>query len=436
VITRLAEQIADAVMYEGYVLYPYRASAPKNRARWQIGLVAPRSFAEAVQSDPWFTQTECLAEVRAGAVLQVRVRCLHVQERQVSVPAGAGQEPWRTVDRIVVNGRSIAAWDEATTAEFASEPLPLAHAASESCWTWTLGAAEAVEFVHDADKAVAARIVRRRLPVLAAVRLATEPCGPLLKIRIRVENLTRCGAVTLAQRDTALRASLAGTHAILAIEHGAFVSLMDPPAAVSDLARSCVNTNTFPVLVGSTGSREVMLSSPIILYDYPAVAPESRGDLCDGTEIDELLTLRVRTLTDEEKREARETDPRAARILDQCEGASPQDMAALHGAVRSFESFLNPDSEPAPEDASVNVGGIRIARGSRVRLQPARITDSLDICVAGRTGTVRAVYRTLEDKPYVAVTVNDDPFAAEGEKYRRALFFHPEELEPIDEGAA
>jgi hypothetical protein len=352
------------------------------------------------------------------------------------VPVGAGPEPWRTVDRAVVNGESIAAWDEAVTAEFLSEPLPLADRPSESCWTWALDAAEAVEIVCDERNALAARILRRRRPILAAVRIATEPCGPLLKIRIRVENLTRSTVVTLAQRATALRESLAGTHAILAIEKGAFVSLLDPPAAFSGLAGSCVNTNTFPVLVGSADSRDVMLASPIILYDYPAVAPESRGDLCDGTEIDELLTLRVRTLTDDEKREARATDPRAARILDQCEGASPQDMAALHGAVRSFESFLNPDNEPAPEDASVDVAGIRIARGSRVRLQPARITDSLDICVAGRIGTVRAVYRTLEDRPYVAVTVNDDPFAAEGEKYRRALFFHPEELEPIDEGVA
>ena len=63
--TRAAVQIADAVLYEGYVLYPYRASAPKNRLRWQVGLVAPRSFAEAAGSDPWFTQTECLAEALA-----------------------------------------------------------------------------------------------------------------------------------------------------------------------------------------------------------------------------------------------------------------------------------------------------------------------------------------------------------------------------------
>jgi hypothetical protein len=257
-----------------------------------------------------------------------------------------------------------------------------------------------------------------------------------VKVRVRVENVTRCSATTLADRDEAVRQSLAGTHAILAIEGGAFVSLLEPPDNVAALAASCVNIHTFPVLAGAAGSREVMLSSPIILYDYPAVAPESLGDLCDGTEIDELLTLRVRTLTDDEKREARATDARAAQIIDRCDAASAQAIRQLHGTCRSFESFLNPADDPQPEEASVTVGDRRIARGSRVRLQPARVTDSLDICLTGRSGIVTAVYRTLEDQPYVAVTLDDDPFGAEGAKYRRSLFFHPHELVPLEGGAA
>ena len=67
-----------------------------------------------------------------------------------------------------------------------------------------------------------------------------------------------------------------------------------------------------------------------------------------------------------------------------------------------------------------------------MRLQPARVTDSLDICLTGRTGVVSAVYRTLENRPYLAVTLDDDPFGAEGAKFRRALFFQPDELVPLD----
>jgi hypothetical protein len=431
VSTRVAERIADAILYEGYVLYPYRASAPKNHARWQIGLITPQSFAEAVGSDPWFMQTECLAEIGLGAALQVRVRCLHVQERAIEAPGGDGLDDWRSVDRLVVDGHPLVRWDEAVASEFLSQRLTLTAAVTESYWTWRLEAAYASEVVTDGHGTTAARIVRHRRPVVAMVRVATEPCGPLLKIRVRVENVTPCAIDTLANRNEAVVQSLAGTHTILAIDDGAFVSLLDPPGAASAFAASCVNTNTFPVLAGPASSSQVMLSSPIILPDYPAVAPESAGELCDSTEIDELLTLRVRTLTDDEKREARATDARAAHIVDRCDAAAPDAIARLHGTVRSFETFLNPADEPPPETASVDIGGCRVSRGSRVRLQPCRVADSLDICLAGRIGTVTSVYRTLEGDPYVAVRLADDPFGAEGDKYRRRLFFRPDELVPV-----
>ena len=432
--TRAAEQIADAVLYEGYVLYPYRASAPKNRMRWQVGLVTPRTFAEAVGSDPWFTQTECLAEIGQAASLTLRVRCLHVQERTVQAPSGGGRGDWHTVDRLVVDDRPLVPWDEAVAIESSREGLRLTPGAAEWCWAWSLPEATSTEVVHDAGGAAAGRLVRRRRPLEATVRVVTETCGPVLKLRVRVENMSSCSARTLSERDEALRSSLVGTHAILGLEDGAFVSLLDPPEQLSELAASCVNTHTFPVLAGAAGSRGIMLSSPIILYDFPSIAPESRGDLCDGTEIDELLTLRVRTLTDDEKREARATDDRAAQIVDRCDAASPSDIAQLHGALRSFEAFLNPPDEPLPEEASIQLGGVHVRRGSSVRLQPARVTDSLDICVTGRTATVTAVYRTLEGQPYIAVALDDDPYAAEGAKYRRSLFFHPDELVPLAAG--
>jgi hypothetical protein len=435
VTTRGAAQIADAVLYEGYVLYPYRASAPKNRVRWQVGLVAPRVFSETVASDPWFTQTECLAEWSPGAALTVRVRCLQVQERTIEQRLDDRSDRWQPVDRLVVDGQPLISWDEAVACEFVRERVLLDNADGEQSWAWTLDAAAGVDPVRDTTGRLAARIVRHRRPLVAMIRVATSRHGSLVKVRLRVENVTSCGVTALAGRDEAVRQSLAGTHAILAIEGGAFVSLLEPPHDAVALAASCVNIHTFPVLAGPAGSRDVMLSSPIILYDYPAVAPESLGDLCDGTEIDELLTLRVRTLTDDEKREARATDARAAQIIDRCDAASADDIGQLHGTSRSFESFLNPPDEPQPEEASVTVGGRSIARGSHVRLQPGRVTDSLDICLAGRTGIVSAVYRTLEDQPYVAVTLDDDPFAAEGAKYRRSLFFHPHELVPVEGGA-
>jgi hypothetical protein len=410
---RQAGQIADAVLFEGYLLYPYRASAAKNRFRWQVGLVTPRAFSEAAGSDPWFTHTECLAEIRPGASLTITVRALHVQHRVVEDAVDPERDAWRAVDTLVVDERPLITWDEAVVVELAREAL-LDRSPRDWRWPWALDAARDVETVHDRSGRLACRVVRRREPVTALVRVATEPCGPFVKIVVRVENLTACAARALGERDAALRQSLAGVHTVLAVEGGAFVSLLDPPADATPHVAACRNAHTWPVLAGDPGSRNVMLSAPIILYDYPAVAPESPGDSFDATEIDELLTWRVRTLTDEEKREARATDDRAARIIDRAEAAEPSDLQRLHGAVRRFGDV------------------IRI--GDRVRLQPSHRADTLDFCLGGKLATVTGVYRTLEDKPYIAVALDDDPLASSEPRYRRSLFFHPDELVRLEGG--
>ena len=99
-------------------------------------------------------------------------------------------------------------------------------------------------------------------------------------------------------------------------------------------AAECPQHRCWPVLAGPPGATDIVLVSPIILYDYPEVAPESAVALFDSTEIDEILTLRVLTMTDEEKAEARATDPRAREIIDRCEAMTPEDLQRLHGVLR------------------------------------------------------------------------------------------------------
>ena len=154
------------------------------------------------------------------------------------------------------------------------------------------------------------------------------------KLTVHVGNITPIGAV--ATRDEALVRSLASAHAVIGVVDGELVSLLDTPEAMSDVASSCVNIGVWPVLVGEEGSRDRMLASPIILYDYPQVAAESAGDLFDATEIDEILALRVLTLTEDEKREARESDERARQILDRTDTLTPEHWARLHGTLRGL----------------------------------------------------------------------------------------------------
>jgi hypothetical protein len=182
------------------------------------------------------------------------------------------------------------------------------------------------------------------------------------------------------------------------------------------------------VLAGAAGRRDVMLSSPIIMYDHPGVAPESPGDLFDAGEIDEILSLRTLTLTDAEKREARATDPRAKAIVDRVDALPEEVFARLHGAVRSLRSV-------APEDDAVTIDGVRVTRGSRVRLAPRRSgTDAHDVFLRDRTARVQAVLLDVEDERHVAVVLEDDPGADLHEWYGRYYYFAPAELIPIEDG--
>ncbi len=145
----------------------------------------------------------------------------------------------------------------------------------------------------------------------------------------------RCGrgcfafSVEISNATPGEAATLCSTHTILRVQGGEFVSALDPEAE-----EACRNEGTWPVLVGEPGERHTMLSSRIILEEYPRVAPESPGDLFDGGEIDQLLTLNILGLTDEEKAEMRATDPRAREILERTEALTQEELMRLHGMVR------------------------------------------------------------------------------------------------------
>jgi hypothetical protein len=227
-----------------------------------------------------------------------------------------------------------------------------------------------------------------------------------------------------------LQRSLVGAHLLLAVDGGSFVSMLEPEEHAAAVA-GCRNRHVWPVLVGDRVRRNLMLASPIVLYDYPAVAKESPGDLCDAAEIDEILSLRILTMTEEEKREARATDPRARQILDRVEALNPEAFAALHGTMRSAD-FFNPPGTPPPDQAFVMVGDARVGKGSRVRLRPNRRADAMDMFLKDQAATVAGVYRDVDERVYVAVTVDADPAASLHESFGRFFYFDPAEVEPIN----
>ncbi|WP_206184626.1 hypothetical protein [Thermoactinospora rubra] len=442
---RIAREVADAVLYEGYLLYPYRASAAKNQARWQFGVLVPPAYTATAEHPS--CQTECLLEAARAeeAVVRIEVRFLQVRARTVERAEAGGHRP---VPVLEVAGRSYLTYDEAVervrdTAVTLGEAL-----AAEKTYDVGCQAARSVEPLTGPRGEPVGRIVRDSRRLDAVLRVRAEPvAGPygLVKLRVRVENTTEW-ADPDASRDDALRCSLIGAHTLLSVEAGAFVSLLDPPAWAAAAASECVNVRTWPVLAGEPGRRDVMLSAPIILYDYPSIAQESPGDLFDATEIDELLSLRTLALTEAEKREARATDPRAAEIIDRVDDLPPEVLERLHGRVRpacrADPPWWDPgaDRSVSPGTDSVVVDGVTVARGSSVRLLPGRGTsrarraDAHDMFLAGRTATVEAVFLDVDGACHLAVTLDDDPGADLQREQGRFLYFAPDEVEPLPGG--
>jgi len=442
----LARKVADAVLYEGYLLYPYRASAAKNQARWQFGVLMPRRWSEDGPDEPWATQTECLLEPEEATTVRVLVRFLHVQAKTVEVvdvEAGTFHE----ADTLPVDGSELVPWDEAAEQEMAVE-APLARLLEgELATPLERPGGRRVEPVNSAAGRLVGRTVRRRWPVLGSVKLSAERLeGPygLVRLRLVLENATAWNDPG-ADRGVALRHSLVAAHSLIGIDQGVFLSLLDPPEWAKPAAEACQNLHTWPVLIGDEGRRDAMLSSPIILYDHPTIAPESPGDLFDATEIDEILTLRTMALTEEEKREARATDERAAAIIDRVDNMPPELLERLHGAVRYLKGVEGTEEEEpelvpwwdpgadrtvSPDSDGVVVAGVTVARGSRVRLRPGQRADAQDMFLAGRLATVEAVFLDVDGNRHLAVTLDEDPAADLQRWHGRFLYFSPDEVEP------
>ena len=459
-----ARKVADAVIYEGYVLYPYRASAEKNQVRWQFGVLAPRPFSESTGSEAWAMQTECVLEAPGSAAVSVQVRFLRVLSRVVEEAPRTEGDAFTPVASLEVDGELWTTWEESSEQQIDVGPFALGSlvnagtsAADETAITLE-GRVER-ELLRDASGRTAGRVVRELRPVCGRVGVsasAVEQAAGLTRLRIRVENLTPWAGHPGVKRDEVVRNSLVAVHVLAALDDGRFISMLDPPEHCRGAVASCRNIGGFPVLIGEGGADDVILSSPIILYDHPEVAPESQGDMFDATEIDEILALRILTLTEEEKREARRTDTLSATIIDRCDAMPPEVFERLHGAIRSLRPPAEPTSlevpvasqeEPVPwwdpeMDASVDpahdtivVGTAEVGKGAKVRLNPTRRADAQDFFLAGRSAVVAGIFHDVDGDVHLAVVLDDDPAAEFHEWYGRFLYFHPEEVEVL-EGAS
>jgi hypothetical protein len=297
------EAVARAVLYEGYLLYPYTRSSTKNQVRWTFGGVYPPAWG----ADPSVMRTECLARPGDGCRIAIRVRCLQLVHR-----AAPGEQPWQEAAERTVAELDLAIADLLAGPRRLPVALPAGHSDEGG--------------VERAWEAIAGQVTVAAAPVAAGV----------LRLTVTIENTTEAPAPL--DRDAALPRAMVSTHTVLRVSGGEFVSLADPPPELAAAAAACANEGTWPALAGRAGSRDTVLSSPIILEDHARVAEESPGDLFDATEIDEILTLRILTLSDAEKEELRRTDERGRELLERCERLTGDELLGLHGTLRGVRA--------------------------------------------------------------------------------------------------
>jgi hypothetical protein len=319
----MVEKIAAAVLYEGYLLYPYRRSAVKNQRRFNFGVLAPRAYCDAQppHSENAVMQTECLVADADDSTINIKIRFLHL----IELSKGEGQDCFhQAVEREVCAPQLLIS-------RIVQAPYSL---------RFHCGANLKDDVAVDRKSEDGVEWACRQEEITGRVEIGAELIeSGLHRVRVQIVNTKELSGSSVMSRDQALMHSMVSTHTILTVHPGDFVSLLDPPGKYRDAAAGCNNTGTWPVLVGVEGASNRMLSSPIILYDYPQIAPESEGDLFDGTEIDEILLLRILTLTDDEKREMRAGDERARLILERAESLGPEQLARLHGTLRNLRSL-------------------------------------------------------------------------------------------------
>jgi len=329
----LALNVADAVLYEGYMLYPYRPSALKNQQRWSFGILYPPAYEEVnAGTERSVLHSECLLEGLSETHLHLELRFLRAMPNKVSqgVPRNIESPKIQLVDETSIEGRPPV------TAESLEFAMP---AECEHYFQFRLDGSDLDQFSAIASE-TPGTLSRETDQLTGVVSVSAKVIADnLRRLTIEIRNTT---VLPLnSDRNSALLSSLLSAHAILSVTGGEFVSLLDPPEVFKEAAADCRNIGNFPVLVGTPGERDMLLVSPIILYDYPQVAPESVGDFYDATEMDEMLTLRVMTLTDTEKTEMQNADDRLRSLLQRTEQSAREQLSRTHGAMRS----LRPVSE-------------------------------------------------------------------------------------------
>lgn len=286
------EALVSSLLYEGYCLYPYTPGSVKNATPTPFGIVYPPRYASRQPNTFDHLQIECVLEGPASALLQGAAVFLQA--------SGDGhQAAERRVDCAAQPVEALA--DAPATIPFSFDP--------------------------GLDRGIEGRLLLSAEPVADCVWCA----------RLRIENLTTIGEAPAATMDrrSALARALLSTHPLLQVSGGRFLSPLERGAPWAAAVAACRNVNSWPVL--ATPEDDAVLGAAIFLPDHPQIAPESRVNFFDNTEIEEALMLHVQVLSDEERAAIGGQDAAVREMIERAAAASPEERFRQHGVMRPVD---------------------------------------------------------------------------------------------------
>ncbi len=400
------EALVSSLLYEGYALYPYTPGV-KNATPTPFGIVYPSGYADAQPAAYPMLRLECVLEGSPGAEVSGTVRFLQA--------AGEGH---RGLERRIEVGVGVKLADltrEARRYDFS--------------------------FPREAGEG----------EVRGHAEMEAEMLGPeLARIKLTVCNDTVIGEGVPGwdtpeadvPRGEALQWSLLSVHPMVEVGDGAtFISPLERDGEAGAAVEACDVKNTFPVLVGKDD--KAVLGAAIVVPEHPELAPESLGNLFDNTEIEEALLLHVQVLSDDERESInQQNDPAVREMIERAEKTTGDEMMSLHGRLTYTEPADEDGRTTAPPtpppgmdevqgETRTEVKGSTVKRGDTIILRPGTEGDVYDKILDGRKATVERIYKGMDDRVYLGVTVDGDAGQDLLRDTGRYLFFFADEVELI-----
>jgi len=338
----ILDDLTRTLLYEGYSLFPYHRSAIKNQKPVPFGVVFPENYNNYNEHAHSMMHSQSIIKGNKNTKINIDVRFLHLKETNLlpdDSKAESGKDDYAPVNSLIIGGKSFRAGWQTIERKISSREMLLSQILkNKKVIDFSFGKMHESENINDeknhlwGQQITGVEEINGRISIEAA---QVENMPNAFRITVTVRNTTPIKNAAEITRDKVLSASFLSTHIILRTIDGEFISHQAPGDLWAEAIAGCNNINTWPILIDEDNT--TLLSSPIILYDYPKLNHQNHGDLFDSTEIEEALLLHVSVLSDKEKEQIAGSDEKLNSMLHKVSQVTPEELIKFHGGMREID---------------------------------------------------------------------------------------------------